>query len=861
MIGAINQKTNYFILFLLFFCIKLCISSDIKELNLTEATYNYNTNKEEKFKIISKDDSKLPNYLKIELEASYDSYKKEDRQYYNDYIISYYKDSEFKDRKQLSQSNLTKSVMWLNKAQIKGEFYLSVECFLYPCVFSLKTIFKEKIELNFDRPYTYYITEENKEMKFNIIGKPEITFFKDEEKSKENCKISIWAKGNKELKSDLNATNLHSKKHRGYHAYIIDKQKPEEINLNFTVIGKVGDFIEVGALFINGENYVQGEINFGVLGLFKKGVLDYIKIKKTYYGSYIDLYDREALVYPLKNFLNFYYNDGIIRMENSYGHDEYFYSFEYKDQRKADLNKLNIISPLINGAMYNIYIDKSIILGLIPMKPDDDIQYLTYYTREKDELYNASIIDCDNYPFCRMNETNEKPLLYYKSSSIIYNKNDYKNISPINKRQKILILKNRNVNLIYCNRILANMYTNKNNITLIPEAPLLKNIKGNTEENFIISLSTILPDLEEFKMTKYNFFLNVEILSGEIEVEVEGVKPYKYENKYLYEKTLGRTDFFKFKIKSKKNSVYNIATYYEADYKYLLPQTNSLIRFNDTSNINLLYAKDKGDQHDVFFILFYALNSKISVKKKVTGYEIEQKRNFFQYFSEPYFVDQFEVKLLNRAESPNLFSISVFRLDNSNINYFILDKGIPRPVLFNNSKFNMINYMYLHDEENEDLKINFTLFDDIEFNLEIFFNDKKYQGYNNISKTYSQIELSKDVLKNNFVNNQPCKINFIVSQKNYNNNPIMEIVINTNNNGNSGSPSKTNGGTSESIFKNKTFIIGGSIILVLLIILIIAIGILCYTKKVNKDLNSKITSTSFKEGGTGTDDREDYLLD
>ena len=173
----------------------------------------------------------------------------------------------------------------------------------------------------------------------------------------------------------------------------------------------------------------------------------------------------------------------------------------------------------------------------------------------------------------------------------------------------------------------------------------------------------------------------------------------------------------------------------------------------------------------------------------------------------------------------------------------------------------MINYMYLHDEENEDLKINFTLFDDIEFNLEIFFNDKKYQEYNNISKNYSQIELSKDVLKNNFVNNQPCKINFIVSQKNDNNNPIMEILINTNNNGNSSSPSKTNGGTSESIFKNKTFIIGGSIILVLLIILIIAIGILCYTKKVNKDLNSKITSTSFKEGGTGTDDREDYLLD
>jgi hypothetical protein len=408
------------------------------------------------------------------------------------------------------------------------------------------------------------------------------------------------------------------------------------------------------------------------------------------------------------------------------------------------------------------------------------------------------------------------------------------------------------------------MYTNKNNITLRPEVPLLKNIKGNTEENFIISLSTILPKLDIFNMTKYNFFINVEILSGEIEVEVQGVKPYKYANKYLYEKKVGRTDFFKFKIKAKKNSIYNIATYYEADHKYILPQTNNLIRFNDTSNINRLYVKDKGDNHEYFFVSLYALNSKISVKKLTyIDYEIQEKRNFFQDFTENNREDKYEVKLLNRTENPNLFSVSVFRMDNTKnyINYFILDKGIPHHVLFNNTKNMMINLMYLHDEENEDLKINFTLFDDIEFNLEIFFNDKKYQGYNNISKTYSQIELSKDVLKNNFVNNQPCKINFIVSQKNDNNNPIMEIVINTNNNGNSSSPSKTNGGTSESIFKNKVFIIGGSIILFLLIILIIVIGILCYTKRANKDLNSKITSTSFKDGGTGTDDREDNLLD
>ena len=265
---------------------------------------------------------------------------------------------------------------------------------------------------------------------------------------------------------------------------------------------------------IIGENYVQGDINFGVLGLFKKGVLDYIKVNKRYYGSYIDIYDWEVLVYPNKNFSCFCNNDGIIQMESSYGHDEYFYAFEYRDQRKEDLDKFNIISPLINRALYNIYIDKRIILGLIPMKPDDDIQYLIHYTGEKVSQYNASIIDCDNYPFCRMNETNEKPLIYYKSSSIIYNKNDYKNFSPINKSQKILILRNRDIKLPLCNRILANMYTNKNNIILMPETPLLKNIKGNTEGNFIISLSTVLPAFEIHNITYFNLFLNVEILSG-----------------------------------------------------------------------------------------------------------------------------------------------------------------------------------------------------------------------------------------------------------------------------------------------------------------------------------------------------------
>ena len=151
--GQINLRTNYLILFLIFSCINLYISSDINEFSLTEIIQNYNSIKEERFYFTSKNDTNLPHYLKIELKCHQQRHEGYVEQYYNDYIISYYKDSSFKERKQLSQSNKTKGIMWLNKAQIKGGFYLSVECYLYPCNYTIKTNYKDNVEIDFDRTY------------------------------------------------------------------------------------------------------------------------------------------------------------------------------------------------------------------------------------------------------------------------------------------------------------------------------------------------------------------------------------------------------------------------------------------------------------------------------------------------------------------------------------------------------------------------------------------------------------------------------------------------------------------------------------------------------------------------------------
>jgi hypothetical protein len=809
MIGQVNPKINYLILFLLFSCIKLSVEEGAEKIEEPKQKNENDINEKKLYQIAMKSETNLT-YTKIEVSGE------------KDYIISYYKD-EFKIRKQLSKSFSKKAIMWLNKDQMKGGYYLSVECNAYPCSFSLNIAYKDKIELNIgEAPYTYYVTEENKKMEFHIKGN-----IKD-------SKISIWAKGNKNIESNLPKA-AHSKKAKGFQAYLIEKQEQTEANnITLTVTGNVGDLIEVGALLIN-ENSIKNA-NFPIFGFYKKGVLDSIKVEGFNKNRFVALYDQENSVYPFVN--------GEINLKENFG-EEYFYAYDYKKERNDTFYQ---ISPLIHGVMYEINLEKDKKLGLIPMTPEDNFDYLAYYAKGMSGKFSASILTCNDYPLCTKTEK-ETPLLFYDSSSYIFKKDQYeKDISVISPKQKMLVLKCETDSCL----IYANMYTNKNKVTLSPEATLLKNIKENMEENFKISLNTILPKND----TKYFSWLNVEKLSGDISVEVEGTKTDNG-NKMIFEKELGVKDSFNLKIKAKKNSVYNIALYYEKDNSKFMPsQTNCLIKFKDSSDASQFSINKKEN----LIVSLSPLKANISVLKSENKLQFNDKKNFVQDFYENGNDAKYNVKREDKTNL-NLYSVSMFKFDKDKkyVNYGILAKGASHPVLFEKSKCEKINYMYLYEEENDNLKINFNLFDDKKFDVEILLNDKEYNKSITISKNSSSINLDKNVLKNNS-KEQPCKINFIVKPKDESDNykSVMEIVINGN--GNSDSSSKSSSGES-SILNNKVFLIGGGIILVLLIILIIAIGLLCYTKSVNKDLNNKITSTSFKEGGTGVDDKEDDLLE
>ena len=128
----IQRKFLYFI-----FLLNL-VYSKYENITLKEQVISINKLTEpKKYRIISET---VPLFLQIISQGNFQP----NTSNINNYIISYYaNDSNFKERKQLSKSFQGKTVMWLNNEQIKNEFYISIECEIPPCDYSLSIIQKK----------------------------------------------------------------------------------------------------------------------------------------------------------------------------------------------------------------------------------------------------------------------------------------------------------------------------------------------------------------------------------------------------------------------------------------------------------------------------------------------------------------------------------------------------------------------------------------------------------------------------------------------------------------------------------------------------------------------------------------------
>lgn len=781
-----NFKSKKFILFLFVFYIFFnFINLTTSTITFTLDDTNINDIYEKPTYFHVKPNFNVPNYIKISIEG-----KNKDI----NYIISYYQnDLSLQTRNQLSQNNFGKVFMWLNKEQIIKSFYLGIECSNSPCQYSLNITQEKDMILYLGEQYTYYVTKANEKMKFIISGIPKINYEINANDSQKEYKLSIWAKGNKIINTKLDV-ECHTYLKDNFNGYIIEIDELKENNYTFIVNANEGDLINVGAYFFNGENICQTPIKyfgseFSIF--FQEKIIDFFCFLFSI-GDYdlITLLNRihmhESSVYSnIPYFLKPYdeeYNICCFQMNKYSDYKKYFYSFQYNYHNNPISPIVNILPPLILGANYYISMRKGETIGLIPNKPNNDFKYITYYSKEIEGIYNASILNCNIYPFCKKYSNNITPLIYYNSTTITYNNNEYdNNINPISYNQKVLLLTCK-TQICLLN---AYIYTDKNNITLVPEASFYKYIEKNIEEKLVFCMRPYIP----VNQRHIHWYLNLEILNGDIEISFMGAEFYEYKNKnkILYEISADKTREFLLKIKANKNSIYSISTIFEKivdnEDLFLLPQANYLLKFNTESKENTVIIND--ETRELYYINFFSLNCKIEVKKMLNfSVDIKNRNDIYQdfvnIFEEENIFNGYKIRQINGLKTDVcLYGLSLFRFKNNNndLNSIILAKKISKSFIFN-KEHNKVKFMYLHTEKELDVNIKFNLYDDIVFNVTIYFNDLFYNMY--YIKKNNIISIESFQIKQRCIDDkQLCKINLIISPEKYNNNTILKIIFNT----------------------------------------------------------------------------------
>ena len=756
-----------------------------------------------------------------------------------------------------------------------SQIFLTVDCDKYPCSFKYEISQQENIELNLEErnSYTYYVTEETKEMNFIIHGKPELpenTIFKG------NNVLTVWAKGNKEITSELDAKN--KEKHSELNAYLIKLEKLEEFSYNFKVKGEIGDLINVGLSFFDGtfHNLFYDAINGNtkeISGFLKRNTkeMNCFKIKKinnkeegfisfTNYNNYdIDLMTVASTFIEDTNYFK--------RCLSLSDTNEGFYSFQYIIQNDKDI--ANIYPPQVLGVEYSRLIKEGDIIQLIPIKPDYEFNYITYNINIRHgKVINAYINSCETYPLCKVNSetlNNSIKLQRYNSFSISFSKNetDQFSSSPIDKRQKVL--------LIQCEKgtisiheaggtmnsclIKINMYTDKNKFYLEPYFSHYRYLPKGNEFYAIIGNKNSFVE---------NMILNFELISGNsnltpINVEQQAMEQYTHNGKQLF---IFKKQLFIFKdkeveikIKAIENSFYHlnyiIKNKYAIDYTFTIG-ANYLFSLANKPNEHILFSESENIYNinsniEIPIIVdFYPYNCKIKVKNTINldsqSIELNESNGFYQDISTN---NEQNIKIISLPKIYNytfikseekkdcLVDVSYFPY-NSNfsdtIDSIILSNDNPKKFKFT-SEHNVIKLAYPIVDLEQSYTIKFELISSGKYKINIFFNDKisdlKYDINENKEITVKK-ENYKDICKSK---NQVCKLSFNLEAENTSESFLGITVFKNQVNNNKNNNTLT------------VVIVIISIIVVIAVILII----IYFLYKKNSSLSDNINTVSFGE--------------
>ena len=468
--------------------------------------------------------------------------------------------------------------------------------------------------------------------------------------------------------------------------------------------------------------------------------------------------------------------------------NEGFYSFQYI--KKNNEKSLNIYPPQLLGIEYSRYFVEGDTIQLIPIKTENEYEYITYNIKlEQGYKINAYINSCETYPLCDAETmiNNSKKIEIFNSFSISFSKKEIDEFSSstIDKNQKILLItcvtgthsyptSRSDEKYKYC-LVKINMYTNNNTIHLEPYISNYRYIANNDETNFEIGSGN--------NNIEY-MILNMELLSGNISFIASDKKNIEY---YLNNKKLLaiiKKKEFKFKIKSSENSYYHL--------NYIL-KNNIYIDFSYTIGANYLFNLKELSKNIIFsnprinydyeykvkpaFISFSPNNCNIKVIQTIDLYEeskeeLEKLKDFYQDIT---YKNEKNVSIFS---SFNIFNYTITKDKNKGQNCFVdvafyeysldysnaivLTSNSPKIFYFKNS----LIFSYPVTNKDNDILIDFQLLDETKYNINIIINDEKY--YNNyILEKNEKISIkSKDLQEKCRPGYQICNIYFKIESRN-----------------------------------------------------------------------------------------------
>ena len=625
------------------------------------------------------------------------------------YIISYYQDEDLKERKQLAQSLRNITIMWLNSNQTKKDFYITVECSKKPCSYYLFLEKTNEADLNLNDQYSYYITKENNNMKFKLLKE-------HNSEVGEGSYVSIWVKGNKKIQTNLedgeDQDPYKSYTHCSY--YVIEYENYIKYNYSITINGEIGDLINVGLIFYykcilkecfsdfrleNGEE-ITSYIEPSSLEDFKVSTQHEINI-----GYYYDINNKFISGSMIKAL-------GHLSMKTK--DENIFYTMQYILDTDYDGQGNNKYSPLLDG-IYNIkQINKETTIGLIPMKPKDDFSFLTYEIFPIMGNISVSIYECDNYPLCHLNKIDKnklKKIDNYQSYYYSYKKDDLKNISPISKNQKMLLITCEDglklkligqicssiINMKTDNKIINNTEFN----SALP--PYLRFIREKNVDKYLI------------KATNNPIHLYIEKITGDISININQNNKTIEDNFYVIESDEDTV----ITITGNKNSIYSINDNYHnpkeftfhVGFNYLIKLEKEQKIFLKSKEIDNIYNIYKSSDHNYeYFFKISPLNCDIKVDflnilNKTTDSISLKKNSIYQ--------DKFSLNdkffTVSEINDDNCFlyisSYNINETTSSNNSYgFIFRNDTSQIIAFNN-KNNDIYFSFPYTEFENDVKI------------------------------------------------------------------------------------------------------------------------------------------------------------